>query len=271
MSPPDFLLILSAQWLSLALMMALAFAAERRTGNSGYVDVTWSYGVALTAAGFALLPFSSEGAPSSRQMLFAAMILVWGLRLGTHIAARSRNSHDDPRYAELKRVWGPRAGREMFLLLQKQAIVSLPLPFAVFLAAHNPSPALGAQDALAVAIFLLALAGETVADRQLRAFTADPRNAGKICDAGLWRYSRHPNYFFEWLHWLAYPVAAIDLGGAFPAGWLALLAPVTMYWLLVHVSGIPPLETHMLRKHGERYRAYQNRTNAFFPGAMKHV
>lgn len=268
---PDLLPILSAQWLSLAAIMAAAFAAERRTGNAGYVDVTWSFGVALVAAGFALLPLTGDAGTSSRQILFAAMIAFWGLRLGAHIAARSRNSHDDPRYAELKRAWGPRAGREMFLLLQKQAIVSLPLPFAVFLAAHNPSPALGAQDGLAVAIFVVALAGEAVADRQLRAFTAASRNAGKICDTGLWRYSRHPNYFFEWLHWLAYPVAAVDLGGGVPAGWLALLAPVTMYWLLVHVSGIPPLETHMLRKHGERYRSYQNRTNAFFPGAMKHV
>lgn len=271
MSPPDLVLILSAQWLGLALMMALAFAAERRTGNAGYVDVTWSFGVAVVAAGSALLPLTGDDGVLSRQMLFAALIAFWGIRLGTHIAARSRGRADDPRYAELKRAWGSRGGREMFVLLQKQAIVSLPLPLAVALAAHNPLPALGAQDALAVAIFLVALAGEAISDRQLRAFTADPRNAGKVCDAGLWRYSRHPNYFFEWLHWVAYPVAAIGLVGTAPFGWLALLAPVTMYWLLVHVSGIPPLETHMLRKHGERYRAYQNRTNAFFPGAIKHV
>lgn len=271
MRPPDLLLILAAQWLSLAAIMAVAFAAERRTGNAGYVDVTWSFGVALVAAGFALLPLTGDAGTSSRQMLFAAMIAFWGFRLGTHIGARSRDRADDPRYAELKRAWGPRAGREMFLLVQKQAIVSLPLPFAVFLAAHNSAPGVTFQDGLAVTIFLVALAGEAVADRQLRAFTAASRNAGKVCDAGLWRYSRHPNYFFEWLHWVAYPVAAIDLSGMAPFGWLALLAPVTMYWLLVHVSGIPPLEVHMLRKHGERYRAYQQRTNAFFPGAIKHV
>ncbi len=145
MSPPDLLLILLAQWLSLALIMALAFAAERRTGNSGYVDVTWSFGVALTAVGFALLPFLSDGGTSSRQKLFAAMIAFWGLRLGTHLAARSRNSHDEPRYAELQRAWGPRAWREMFRLLQTQAIASLPLPFAGLLAAHNPTDTLQVQ------------------------------------------------------------------------------------------------------------------------------
>jgi len=86
-----------------------------------------------------------------------------------------------------------------------------------------------------------------------------------VCDIGLWRWSRHPNYFFEWLFWLAYPLIAIDLAGYNPYGWLALLAPICMYWVLVYVSGIPPLEEHMLRSRGETFRAYQLRTRAFFP------
>lgn len=263
-------LVVAAQWLALALVMSLAWIIERRTGNSGYIDTTWSFGVAGVAAASALWP-GGDGTVSARQYLIAVMILGWGLRLGLHILKRSGSKSEDPRYADMIRKWGPNAGREMFSLLQKQAAVAVPLALAVFLAAHNPAPGLTWLDAGAVAIYLAAFTGETLADRQLRDFIAKPENHGRICDAGLWRYSRHPNYFFEWLHWTAYPLAAINLTGGEMFGWLALLAPAVMYWLLVYISGVPPLEEHMLRKHGERYRAYQLRTNAFFPGPVKHV
>ncbi len=107
--------------------------------------------------------------------------------------------------------------------------------------------------------------GEAIADYQLRRFKTDMANRNSVCDTGLWRWSRHPNYFFEWLCWLAYPLIAIDLSGHNRYGWLALLAPACMYWVLVFVSGIPPLEEHMLRSRGETFRDYQARTRAFFP------
>jgi steroid 5-alpha reductase family enzyme len=112
---------------------------------------------------------------------------------------------------------------------------------------------------------LVAIAGEAMADRQLRDFKSNPHNRGKVCDVGLWSLSRHPNYFFEWLTWVAYPVIAVDFAGHNPYGWLALAAPACMYWVLVHVSGVPPLEQHMLRSRGAAFRAYQLRTRAFFP------
>jgi steroid 5-alpha reductase family enzyme len=107
------------------------------------------------------------------------------------------------------------------------------------------------------------VAGEALADAQLKEFRDNPANKGRVCDAGFWRWSRHPNYFFEWFGWLAYPVIAIS--PAYAWGWATLLAPVFMYWILVHVTGIPPLEAQMLRSRGERYRDYQSRTSAFFP------
>ena len=116
-----------------------------------------------------------------------------------------------------------------------------------------------------MSVLVVAILGEAIADAQLRRFRAVPANRDRICDVGLWKWSRHPNYFFEWLGWLAYPIIAIDLTGAYPWGWVALAGPICMYWLLVHVSGIPPLEAHMRARHGERYRAYQARTSAFFP------
>jgi steroid 5-alpha reductase family enzyme len=190
---------------------------------------------------------------------------VWAARLGTHIANRTMHITDDPRYASLIKGWGRDARRRMFLLLQKQAIVSIPLATSVFLAAQNPEPEWRLQDWLAVLVMLTALLGEAIADRQLRRFRGDPASQGKVCDAGLWRYSRHPNYFFEWLGWITYPLLAIDLSGGFVWGYLALAGPLCMYWLLTRVSGIPPLEAHMIASRGDAYRVYQQRTSAFFP------
>jgi steroid 5-alpha reductase family enzyme len=134
------------------------------------------------------------------------------------------------------------------------------LTLSILVAAANPAP-IGPTDLLALAIMAAAIIGEGVADAQLRSFRLDPANHGRICDRGLWSLSRHPNYFFEWLIWVAYPVFA--LGGGW--WWLALTGPAAMYWLLVHVSGIPLLEAQMLRSRGDAYRLYQARTRAFLP------
>ena len=127
--------------------------------------------------------------------------------------------------------WGADASRQMFFLAQKQALVSIPLALSMVLAAWNPWPGLRLQDALGVAVLIAAIAGEGLSDAQLRRFRADPANRNRICDAGLWGWSRHPNYFFEWFGWLAYPLLAIDLSGAYPWGWAALVGPACMYWL----------------------------------------
>ena len=132
----------------------------------------------------------------------------------------------------------------------------------MLLAARNPRP-LGAADVAALAVLGVAIAGEAVADAQMRRFRANKANHGKVCDTGLWRLSRHPNYFFEWFGWVAYPLFAIGSGSAL--GWLAFSGPAFMYWLLVHVSGIPPLEERMLHSRGDAYRAYQAHTRPFLP------
>ena len=148
--------------------------------------------------------------------------------------------------------------------MQAQALAALPLTFAVAIAAHRTG-GISVSDAIGAGVLAIAIAGEGIADRQLAAFRADSANAGRVCDRGLWAWSRHPNYFFQWLGWLAYPIIAIGLAGSYPIGWVALIAPAAMYWYLVHVSGIPPLEAHMLRSRGDAFRAYQARTSAFFP------
>jgi steroid 5-alpha reductase family enzyme len=267
MTVTQFALALIAIAAALSLVMSFAWAAEQATGNSGWIDTVWTFGLGAVGLLCALVPFASppfEGAPP--RLLVAAAVFAWAMRLGLHIASRTTGIVDDPRYAALRKSWGPgQASRQMWLLAQKQALVSIPLALSIFLAARNPAPALRLQDFLAALIFVAAIAGEAIADRQLRGFRVSAPARAAICEVGLWRWSRHPNYFFEWLGWLGYAVIAVDLTGAYPWGWLALAGPACMYWLLVHVSGIPPLEEHMLRTRGDAYRAYQARTSAFFP------
>jgi steroid 5-alpha reductase family enzyme len=247
--------------LALSVLMATAWVVQQRTGNSGWVDTIWTFSLGLVGAGGALWPVA--GAANARQWLVAGLVVVWSLRLGLHIAARTAKISDDPRYAAFTSEWGVDSPRKMFIFLQNQGFGSIPLVFAIYLAAHFPDPALRLQDFLGLLILLIGIAGEALADAQLKGFRTDPVNKGKVCDIGLWRWSRHPNYFFEWFGWLAYPMIAISPD--YPWGLVTLLAPVFMYWILVHVTGIPPLEQQMLRSRGDRFRDYQLRTSMFFP------
>jgi steroid 5-alpha reductase family enzyme len=249
----------------LSLAMAIAWLIWRATRNSGWVDTGWTFGLGLVG----LVSAVASGSSHFRSGLVATMAAIWSLRLGLHIALRTRGITDDPRYAKLAHQWGSDAPRQMFWLLQKQAVVSVSLAAAMWLAASNPSPLTAVQSIVAILIFVVAIAGEAIADEQLRRFRRDQNNSGRVCDTGLWRWSRHPNYFFEWLGWLAYPVLAIDFAGHYPWGVLAFAAPLCMYWLLVYVSGVPPLEEHMLARRGEAFRRYQASTNVFFPGPPK--
>jgi steroid 5-alpha reductase family enzyme len=251
---------------SLSVLMAIAWMVQQRTGNSGWVDTIWTFSLGLVGVASALWPIAGA-APNSRQWLVAALVAVWSLRLGSHIAARTAGITDDPRYAAFAKEWGVDSRRRMFILLQNQGFGSIPLVFAIFVAARFPQAGLRLQDYLGVLILLVGIAGEALADAQLKNFRSDPANKGRVCDVGLWRWSRHPNYFFEWFGWLAYPVIAIaaEYPLLYPWGWTTLLAPIFMYWILVHVTGIPPLEQQMLRSRGERYRDYQLRTSVFFP------
>jgi len=265
-----FLEALAAIALSLSVLMAGAWLVQQRTGNSGWVDTIWTFSLGLVGAGSALWPVA-DAAPNPRQWLVAALVAIWSIRLGLHIAVRTAGITDDPRYAAFAREWGVDSPRRMFVFLQNQGFGSIPLVFAIFVAARFPQATLRFQDYLGALILLIGISGEALADAQLRKFRVDPANRGRVCDVGLWRWSRHPNYFFEWFGWLAYPVIAISIGDPlsypfyYPWGWASLLAPVFMYWILVHVTGIPPLEEQMLRSRGERYRDYQSRTSRFFP------
>ncbi|WP_415908924.1 DUF1295 domain-containing protein [Oleiharenicola sp. Vm1] len=237
---------------------ALYFLA-RRLDNYGIVDVAWAYAFApvawfYAAAGTGWLP---------RRVTIAILVTLWAARLGTHLLRRVAGHHpvEDGRYGQLRRDWAGNFAAKMFGFFQLQAvsIVLLAVPF--LLPALNPTPAFSALELAGVALWLLALAGEATADAQLAAFKRDPAHRGRVCNVGLWRYSRHPNYFFEWLVWVAYLLFAL----ASPWGWLAAIAPAAILYLLLRVTGIPLTEEQSLRSKGDAYRAYQRTTSAFVP------
>jgi steroid 5-alpha reductase family enzyme len=244
--------------LALVVSMLVAWRVWLRTRNAGWIDVMWTVSVGATGFVAALVPLGPEPA---RNSLVAAAVALWAARLAPHLLVRTRLHSDDPRYHALVRQWGANATQRMMVVCLGQALAGVPLVLAVWLAAHNVTAPLGLRDLLAVVLLIAGIAGAALADRQLHRFRA--HSGGAVCQVGLWRYSRHPNYFFEFLGWCAYPVFAISMGA--PWGWLALAAPVVMYFKLVHVSGIPPVEKHMLRTRGDAYEGYIARTSAFVP------
>ncbi|HKK17213.1 MAG TPA: DUF1295 domain-containing protein [Opitutales bacterium] len=240
---------------------ALAFAAyllALKIRLFAVVDTVWAGGLGVGALVYYFLI-----APDTGRSLAALMIMLfWSGRLTLHLVRdRILAGKEDPRYAALAEHWGDRAKfRFLFIFLGQIPLVAIfILPFT--LAVDHTQPEWRLLDTVGVLIGITALLGEMTADRQLAGFRAKPENSGKVCRHGLWRYSRHPNYFFEWLHWFAY--VAFSLGS--PLGWLAFVGPVMMYLFLRYITGIPFAERSSIRSRGQAYRDYQNTTNTFFP------
>ncbi len=244
---------------ALMAAFALVYLLARRIDNYGVVDVAWSYAFGAAALFYAL----AGPGWSVRRALIGAGVVCWSLRLGTHLLVRVARLHpeEDGRYRQLRIQWASGFGARMAGFFQMQALSVAVLSAPFLLACLNPAPGLRPPELAGTALWLAALSGEALADAQLAAFKRDPANRGRVCDAGLWRYSRHPNYFCEWLIWVAYFVFAC----ASPGGWIALLSPACILWLLLRVTGIPMTEEQTLRTKGEAYRRYQRTTSAFIP------
>lgn len=245
----------------LMVAMGVASIIAEHTHRSGFIDGIWALATGVAALALILL----LAVPIERPLVLSLPIAVWAVRLSRHLVGRTLGSGtDDPRYAALRREWGAAAPRRLFFFLQMQAIAGWLLALAAGAAASRVGP-LDWQDAVGCAIVVVTLMGEWHSDRTLTAFRRD--RPGEVCDRGPWGWSRHPNYFFEWLFWVG--IAVIGVSGLDWRTGLALIAPISIYWLLVHVSGIPPLERHMLESRGEAFRAYQRRVSPFFPRPPK--
>jgi steroid 5-alpha reductase family enzyme len=251
-----FVTVLAAM---LAVMM-LSWLFQRKLVNAGWTDLFWTLGTGVSLVPVALLASPRIG---WRSVLVALLVGAWAARLGGHIFLRVLGGAEDVRYAKARRDWGDAFQGRMLALSLIQAPVTAILAVSVALAASAPSASVRVADLAAVAVFLIALGGESLADLQLKRFKAHPENRGRVCDAGLWGFSRHPNYFFEGFIWLAWPMMAFSPHA--PWTWAAFAAPATMFALVRFVSGVPPLEAAMLASKGDAYRRYQARVSAFIP------
>jgi len=269
MSSVPFPLLPLAVTVAMAVVMSSGWAFQRAVKNGGWSDVFWTYGTGATCALACLVPFGGAAAPTWRQMLVAALVAIWCLRLGTYVAMRVAKGSEDARYADFRREWGADFQRNMYGLLIVQAPVTAILSLSILVAARDPHPEIRAVDVIGALILIGSILGEGLADRQMKAFRADPASKGKVCDTGLWAWSRHPNYLFEALGWLAYPVIAIDL--ARPLSLVSLIAPIVMFIVLRFGTGVPPLEAAMLKSRGDAYRLYQARVSAFWPWPPKRL
>jgi steroid 5-alpha reductase family enzyme len=191
------------------------------------------------------------------------MVTAWSLRLTVYLARRVAALHpeEDARYQDLRKAWAGRLDLRFFVFFQAQALAAVIFSAPHAIAAVDPTPDLGPLELSGIALWLCGLAGESLADYQLARFKADPGRRGQVCRAGLWNYSRHPNYFFEWLVWCGFAVFALGS----PYGALGLVAPALMLYTLLKVTGIPATEEAAVKRRGDAYRAYQRTTSAFVP------
>lgn len=251
-------MLILAGWAIVAVMMLALWVSERVRHDASIVDVGWAAGLGILGLFYA---WQADGY-LPRRVLAAGLIGAWSFRLAVYLAVnRVIGKHEDGRYQTIRANWGVKAHAFFFWFFQAQALLDVILSLCLVGLMFNQEPRFSPFEYAGVAIWIVSVLGETVADAQLSRFRRDPANRGRTCRAGLWRYSRHPNYFFEWLHWWTY----VLMGVALPFGWLTLLGPGLMLFFILKVTGIPPTEARALETRGEDYRDYQRTTSAFVP------
>jgi len=226
--------------------------------KANIVDIGWVASLLIAMSVCLFLGYSYE----PRLWLLILMGAIWGVRLLVMLGRRYVREEEDARYGDLRVKWGGDADKTLFLMMflfQGILAVLLALPF--FLVAADPNPFWSTAQAIGGVLWLIGFVGVAYADYQLAQFKADPQHTGVVCNTGLWRFSRHPNYFFESIVWFGFAVYAWSA----PFGMLALLSPLLILYLLLFVSGIPLAEARALKTRGEAYKAYQESTSAFIP------
>jgi steroid 5-alpha reductase family enzyme len=232
------------------------FLVAIRERRNDLADVAWGFGFLLVAA--TSLSFHSPVA--GRPILITTLVAVWGIRLSFHIYLRNRGKPEDFRYRNWREEWGKSFYTRTYLqvfMLQGILLVLISTPVIYINSATNPP--LGFVDALGVLVWAIGFAFEAVGDSQLRRFAHNPINKGRIIESGLWRFSRHPNYFGEVLLWWGIFLIALKVPGA----WWTVIGPATITFLILKVSGIPMLEAKY--RGNPEYEDYQRRTSSFFP------
>lgn len=239
-------------------LMVLAWLVSLRLRDVSIVDIVWGGAGSLLA----LNSFLWTDGAMPRKLLVTGMTAFWGLRLALHIAVRKRGKGEDFRYAAMRAQRPesfPRRSLVTVFLFQAFLIWAISIPAQVAQVPGMP-PALTFLDFLGAGVWLLGFGFEAIADRQLSQFLSDPIKRNQVMDQGLWRYSRHPNYFGESLIWWGIFLVA----AATPLGWVTFFSPLVMTFFLLRISGVPLLEEALAQRR-EGYQAYMERTSSFLP------
>jgi steroid 5-alpha reductase family enzyme len=241
-----------------AVLMVAVWLVSLRLQDVSIVDIVWG----LAGALMALSSFLLAGGSPPRKFLITAMTVIWGCRLALHIGLRARGKGEDFRYAAMR---AERPGtfpiRSLVTVFLFQAFLIWLISIPAQVAQLRPEPAgLTILDLLGLGVWTMGFSFEALSDRQLKTFLADPANRGKVMDRGLWRFSRHPNYFGDSLIWWGIFLVA----AATPGGWMTVFSPIIMTFLLMRISGVPLLEKALAERR-EGYAEYMARTSPFFP------
>jgi len=238
------------------IYMLLWFIVSLVLRRNDVADVAWGGGFIVAA----LAALVSWGAATHRAVIVVALVIIWGARLMLHIGVRNLGKGEDARYRKWREEWGKYATlRSFFQIYLLQGVLLLVISLPIIRAITAPDSPLGFLDLLGTMVWLIGFLFEAVSDWQLLQFKKDRANKGKVITTGLWRYSRHPNYFGEVTLWWGVFLLAL----AAPGGWMTIIGPITITALILGVSGIPMLEKKY--EGNAEFDEYKRRTSAFFP------
>jgi steroid 5-alpha reductase family enzyme len=225
--------------------------------NPSFLDVAWSLGFIVTI----VTAFSGCHGYFLRKLIFFIIAFAWAVRLGGYFFIRYMKQAREGRFQAFREAFGAISELKFGLIFILQGFLVVVLSWPFVLICSNATPHISALEWTGIVITLVAFMGESFADKQLWHFKQQEGNQGKVCQEGLWKYSRHPNYFFEWLIWVGFFIFAL----AAPLGITAIISPILMWYLLTQISGIQMAELQTLKTKGDSYKEYQEKTNAFFP------
>jgi len=245
------------------VIMIIVWTWATRIKNAGVVDIFWAFNFFVIAV---IVWLMADGNPT-RKLIVCGLAALWSLRLGFYLLRRvgSHLDEEEGRYKQLRQEWAPNINFKFFVFFQAQALSNVFLATPFFIIALNADPHISVVEYIGAALWLCSIIGEATADLQLQRFKKDPANKGKVCEYGLWNYSRHPNYFFQLMIWVS--VLILALPG--PYGWIAVVCPLAIGYLIFKVTGIPMTEEQSIRSKGDLYRRYQQTTSVFIPWFRK--
>lgn len=244
-------------WIMAAVILFLLWLVYLWRKDPSIVDIGWAGSIGYVT--WWMFNYSSGG--GLRRWVLLLSVLAWSFRLVGLLLIRMFKGQGDQRYIELSKHWNQGLAWKYFIFFQAQAVTVAILVIPVALSLLAPNASWSAWDTFGFVLFGAAFVAEVIADRQMSAFRAQPETQGKVCNSGLWYYSRHPNYFFEWLIWVSYALIAMN----HPYGWLGWISPALILFSIFKVTGIPPTEERLLASKGDAYREYQRTTSIFIP------